>query len=63
MDDEVTELHFECELVNSNDDLITTVIIRTDQPPSPDDLAYVLRKYADKIESLAHLSEASNTMN
>ena len=50
---------FEFELLNSEDGLTTTLVCRSDQPMSPDDFAQALRSFANRIDSIANMSDVS----
>lgn len=58
------EFGFEFELLNSNDGKTITLVCVVDREVTPDEYAVALIAFAERINSLLSMSEASNgTMN
>lgn len=51
---------FEFELLNSEDGKVITLVCHTDQRLAPDEYAEALRNFADRVETLCSMSEASD---
>jgi hypothetical protein len=55
--DDFEEYDYEFELLNSDDERIITLACRSSKILSPTEYAEAIRAYADRIESILHMSE------
>ena len=58
-DEEEDGIYFEFELLNSCDGKIVTLVCSTEEPLSTSDFAEALRAFADRVETIETMSEAS----
>lgn len=56
------EIDFEFELMNSVDGKLITLVCTSNKELTPDEYAQALRQFADRIESIITMSEASSNL-
>lgn len=57
------DFEFEFQLLNSEDGKIITLVCSANRELSPDEYVQALIAFAERMEALSSLSDASNTMN
>ena len=64
MSDDLDDVEFEFELLNSDDCRLITLVCTADRELSPDEYAQALKMFAERIESIVTMAEASgHTLN
>jgi hypothetical protein len=58
-DDDLDEIAFEFELLNSDDQKIITLVCTTDREILPEEYAEALRAFADRLDTIMTMAEAS----
>ena len=57
------DVDFQFELNNSADGLIITLVCASSRPLNPDEYAYALRTYVDRIETITSMTEIAGPLN